>query len=57
MDGRNDPVDAETERVARELCEALGNDPDALVEGEVLWRQFVGMAMNAIGSWRVLTGA
>ena len=48
MDGRNDPADAETERVARELCDALGIDPDALAEGEVLWRQFVDMAVTPI---------
>ena len=56
MDGRNDPVDGETERVARELCEARGCDPDALEDGEVVWRQYVEMAGNAIASWRVLSG-
>lgn len=56
MDGRNDPVDDETERVARGLCEALGLDPDGLEDGELVWRQFVEMAGNAMSAWRVLIG-
>jgi hypothetical protein len=56
MHGRNDPADEETERVARELCEAMKLDPDALRDGEALWRSYVEMAVNAIDSWRALTG-
>ena len=52
---RNDPVDDETERVARTLCAELELDPDALVDGEPQWRQYVEMAVNAIDSWRALT--
>ncbi len=52
---RNDPVDEETERVARELCTALELDPDALVDGEPQWRRYVEMAVNAIDSWRLLS--
>ena len=51
---RNDPVDEETERVARELCDSLALDPDALIDGEPQWRRYVEMAENAIDSWRAL---
>lgn len=52
---RNDPVDEETERVARELCESLELDPDALADGEPQWRGYVEMAVNAVDGWRALT--
>ena len=52
---RNDPVDEETERVARELCQRLERDSDALIEGEPQWRQYVERAVNAIDSWRLLS--
>ena len=57
-DRRNDPVSDETERVSRELCEALELDPDEMVEGEPLWRsaEMIEKAENAISSWRALTG-
>ena len=44
------------ERVSRDLCEAVNLHPDKLVDGEVQWRGYVGMAVNATESWKVLEG-
>ena len=52
---RNDPVNAETEGVARELCARLELDPNALVDGEPQGRGYVEVAANAIDRWRFLT--